>query len=61
LARNQRKLATQQLALTERLLTLLAEIDRLATLLDGEVLCHAELCEIEDGPALISFGTCEAE
>lgn len=61
LAQNQRQLARQQLAVANRLLTFLADLDRLASLLDDELVCHVELRDGDGGPLLLAYGTCEAE
>lgn len=58
LVQNQRKLARQQLAVAERLLTLLADIHRLASLLDDELLGHAELRATDSDEIAVAYGSC---
>lgn len=60
-AQNQRQRARQQLTVAERLLTLLADVEHLASLLDDELLCHAELRESASGPLLAAYGSCDLE
>lgn len=58
LVQNQRQLARQQLAVAERLLTLLADIHRLASLLDDELLGHAELRASDSDELVVAYGSC---
>jgi hypothetical protein len=59
LVQQQRQYARQQIKTAERLLTLLAEGDRLGGCIDGELLAHAEVREGEGGRLLLGYGSCE--
>lgn len=55
-SREQRRLAHEQLLLTDRLIEIIADVDRLATLLDSEIIGSAILRSEAGGKPLLAYG-----
>lgn len=56
LSPQQRRMVADQLELADRLVEVIADVDRLASLLDHEILCHATLRSEPGGRPLLVYG-----